>query len=117
MPLFRKKDHFGTHLWTYDASAQVQVKEVIQTASKSKDWPLPNQELKHFRLETVPIETYFQNLLNLRKITRFELRFKLLWALKRYPEEIDKTFAIFIYEKDLLPVDKQLLLDYKILLY
>ena len=111
MPLFRKKDHFGTHLWTYDASAQVQVKEVIQTDSKSKDWPLPNQELKHFRLNSVPMDTYFQNLLHIRKISSEELRFKLLWALKRYPEEHDKTFAIFIYEKDHLLQDTEHLQD------
>lgn len=118
MPIRRKK--LGTAVWSFDANSRVQLKRVYDTEEKSYDWPLKSTEEKLFRGKTSPEighEDFFNLLIKIiGKISSPNLRFKFIWALKRYPEEISKIYAIFLELDEINSDEVSLLLSDNLLL-
>lgn len=122
MPIKRKKE-LGSVLWTFDVNSQVRLKRVFNTAGKSNDWPLKSIDEKQYREEKEIGHKEFFSLL-LKSIAKFgsgkinstNLRFKFIWALKRYPEEENKMFAIFLELHELENDDLELLLSQDLIL-
>ena len=97
MPLIKKKK-LGSILWTFDISSQVQLKRVFNTEEKSNDWPIRSIDRARFRDDSVEIGhvNFFNTLVTiLPKINPLNVRYKFIWALKRYPDNSSKLFAIF----------------------
>ncbi len=98
LPLIRKKK-FGSTVWTFDMNSQVYLKRVFNSDDKQSDWPLDSYEEEIIRPKNIILshEQFFDRLIiGITKIKSDNLRFKFIWALKRYPEEQVKLYAIFI---------------------
>jgi hypothetical protein len=98
-----KKKKFGSTVWKFDAQSNVQLKRIYNTEEKQNDWPLEFVEREIFRTEESLInhQEFFNRLVKaIARVRSVNLRFKLVWALKRFPEEETKIFAIFIDTKE-----------------
>ena len=121
MPLIRKKK-FGSTAWTFDAKSQVQLKRVFNTDDKQNDWPLESVEEVIYRteddlLKDLSYEYYFTILVKaIARIKSTNLRFNFIWALKRFPEEKNKVYAIFIDESDFIDEDLSFLFENNLIL-
>lgn len=106
MPLIRRKK-LGSILWTFDLNSKVQLKRVFNTEEKSSDWPIKELDRARYRDDSVKIDhvEFFNKLINVISKMQMDLlrnvKFKLIWALKRYPDDSSKIFAIFFEIRDL----------------
>ena len=107
MPLIKKKK-FGSTVWSFDANSKVLVKRVYDTEEKQHDWPFDSVEENLLRESTINLsqEEFLNGLIQaIKQINSINLKLKFIWALKRFPEEPNKLYAIFIKEEE-IPVQE-----------
>lgn len=117
MPFRRHHKKFGTIKWSFNQASQISTKSIFDQGTKAKDWPLLNYEEIIFRVNGMAHKRFYSQILSsIPNLQSSQLKFKLLWALKRYPEEQEKIFSIFIHQRDLPDNDLHVLQSNKLVL-